>query len=543
MDVLEKNAVSLETMAMRYDHYVAPSGDHVPGDAGAATYFIEKNGAYYHGSSECYGLRSASRRVECTAQPHSRLQPCPNRQCITKQHVLQTLQASEPATDDARARGAVTSSLDYSSVTDMSNTPGASETVVSRAIRKDGALSSNSRPRDDKERYDTAATVRRIVTTMSGKYYHADRGCLYLRKARELFEVAAVKPHLVPCPLCWRGECAPVDVARPSVASGDRREMHVLTTRTGKYYHEDSDCQYLRRASEKIKVKGLPTDLAPCPKCFGRGAGSVSAEKGSSWSKVANDASQVSSVSSTASSAVVKEVTSQHSPRERRKKYITTRTGKYFHMSDDCIWLRRAKGTFCVSTVPSNLMACPKCREEDTEQEAFGSPVSVIPAKRRPHVQEKKDKDNAGVLAERSQASFKEKDNIDVVTKHSQARAEEKHNTGAVTEHSQAQPNARDDIGDKTEYSKARLNGKDDSNDVTEYSHAMLTKEASLAPFGSTFYRTRTGTKFHVDEDCRYIRGRETFSCSPLHEQRDPCRGCALGLFQEWAMAGWTTGK
>lgn len=558
--MLEKDAVSLDVMAMRYEHYVRPSGVDARLDADVATYFVEKNGAYYHGSSECYGLRSASKHIERTTHPHPKLQPCPNRQCIAKQHGLQAVQSGKSATSDGRARGALTSSLDCSFVTDASTSAGASETAVSTAMRKDGALSYNSHQRDDGDRVDTAATVQRIVTTRSGRYYHADRGCHYLRKAKELFEVGAVEPHLTPCPICWSGERAPVDVSRPSVASSDCQEVPVITTRTGKYYHSNKDCQYLYRASEKIRVKGLPTNLAPCRKCFGSGGGGVSAGDGGSGSKVAADASEVSSVSSAASSTAVTEVVSQYCPQERKGKYITTRTGKYFHMSEDCNWLRRARGTFRVSTVPSILMACPLCCEENAKQEASGSPVSVIPAKRRSRVGEKKEKDDVGNLAEYSRALLKErygtgdvtgysqpvskeKDNTGDLIEHSQPVRKKEDNTGDVTEHSQPARRKEDDAGDVTESSQAVSRDKNDTGNVTEYSQAALTKEASVAPYGSEFYKTRSGTKFHIDKNCRYIRGRDTFLCSPLHEEKDPCRGCALGLFQEWAMAGWTTGR
>lgn len=480
IDELDNAAVSLERMAMRFEFYHRPSASSSAtsnsNEESAKSYYIEKNGAYYHGSSECYGLRSASKFLEEVAQPHSGLQPCPNRLCLSKEHIVRDGEGEKSVTSSVRAPDPAVSSPDHSLVTDTSGTPSVNtaQTVVSRGVRKDGALNYNSHQSGYGGTSAAGVSTEAILTTRSGKYYHSDRRCRNLRKAKALHEVMAVNPHLAPCPECWRGGRAPVDVASPLISKDDGKYIQVLTTRTGKYYHKMRDCFYLRRAVKLITVQGLPTDLAPCPKCFSRGGEGKSS--GNNGVSQGDDESQVSNVSNSPGSSHATEIVSEYCPRERRGKYITTRTGKYFHMDEDCRWLNRARDKFRVSTVPSDLMACPRCcGEEGAEQGVIGSPVSVIPAGRKPRLEKEE--------------------------------------------------------------------GRDDTADVNANSQVPLTKETSIAPYGSIFYRTRTGTKFHIDKDCRYLRGRETFDCYPLQEERDPCRGCALGLFQEWALEGWITGK
>lgn len=60
-----------------------------------------------------------------------------------------------------------------------------------------------------------------------------------------------------------------------------------------------------------------------------------------------------------------------------------------------------------------------------------------------------------------------------------------------------------------------------------------------LRPYGTHFYKTRYGTKFHLSDDCRHLRNRIVLACRPEAEQKDPCRTCANALFLKWKSVGF----
>lgn len=149
--------------------------------------------------------------------------------------------------------------------------------------------------------------------------------------------------------------------------------------------------------------------------------------------------------------------------------YITTKSGKYYHGDEDCRYLRSANVKIPVTTVPSGLAPCPKCVDERNSSSPSPQPPPV-----------------------------------------------------------------------STVVNARPVQGKAYGGDSGSVSANM---EASLKTYGSRFYKTLSGKKFHVDKSCRHLQDREFHECNPLEESKDPCRTCALELFQEWEVAGWTNKK
>ena len=103
--------------------------------------------------------------------------------------------------------------------------------------------------------------------------------CYGLRKARSLAYVICPPDNLEPCRLCARGAARGRDALAPAetAAGGDEEEeeeeeedsgsQEFIITETGRLFHADRDCYYLRNARRKIPVTDVPVRLDPCRRC------------------------------------------------------------------------------------------------------------------------------------------------------------------------------------------------------------------------------------------------------------------------------------
>lgn len=104
-------------------------------------------------------------------------------------------------------------------------------------------------------------------TTRTGVFYHQKRDCYNLRSARRIFPTETPRSDLKSCYLCvedpYRGPISPQRSFNRTSLSGTT----YVTTRTGRYYHEDYNCFFLEMAHQKFRVREVPARLSPCYRC------------------------------------------------------------------------------------------------------------------------------------------------------------------------------------------------------------------------------------------------------------------------------------
>eukprot|EP00177_Eucheuma_denticulatum_P003444 GFKZ01006229.1.p1 GENE.GFKZ01006229.1~~GFKZ01006229.1.p1 ORF type:complete len:648 (-),score=35.31 GFKZ01006229.1:526-2469(-) len=391
---------------------------------------------------------------------------------------------------------------------------------------------------EDADRADTSTV---LVDTGVGMY-HTDRTCIMLDSDPESIPVNSLPSSLKRCSLCFLGDSASV-VTTPTRGDNDadyrasRREVEdwsrgrsgreIWTTATGKYYHGAADCIWLKSAHTTYKVDVVKGHLRPCPKCWkGELAKVGDSARGGKWifftkndryfheerncyeldtkRKVLAMREKPAGLKACARccrSNVVARSASEgsdsvsHSSNVNRsfrasgsgKEYFITTYGKYYHEDKSCGCLSNAKTLSRVSIVPSRFQACYKCVTEP----------AVLQSELVSGTAEKDTNCEVGGrigkgLGTSARVAFKHEVDIPIET-----------SSSAV------------------------------------YTQQEVTKGSTLNQFTGGFFKTRTGTKFHVSRDCRTIRNKHCMPCLPLEEDKDPCKVCALGLYQEWSAEGW----
>lgn len=103
-------------------------------------------------------------------------------------------------------------------------------------------------------------------TTRTGVFYHQNRDCHNLRSARRIFPTETPSSHLRSCYLCvddpYQGPTSQRSFDATSLSG-----TTYVTTRTGRFYHEDYNCTFLELARQKFRVREVPARLDPCYRC------------------------------------------------------------------------------------------------------------------------------------------------------------------------------------------------------------------------------------------------------------------------------------
>lgn len=225
---------------------------------------------------------------------------------------------------------------------------------------------------------DSCSKLDPYIETRTGRFFHMDAGCDNLRNAKRLFRVAKPKPELLPCYLCAEHEQQSVETSRTTNSEISRSlaplsvaksvpDKPFVVTRTGRFYHFDRDCKNLQTARRLFQVENPDAKLLPCYICV----------------EQKTDGSANTPVVSSSSSR--KECHALPSPdgradtrtrghRSDDKEFITTRTGRFFHLDDDCYNLRSATRLIRVSQPASHLKACYLCADHLTwkQKAAYG---------------------------------------------------------------------------------------------------------------------------------------------------------------------------
>lgn len=95
-----------------------------------------------------------------------------------------------------------------------------------------------------------------VITTPTGKYFHRNSNCYYLRSASRLIHTRNVRRGLEKCPRCYRE--TPTNI----------RESDFITTATGRFYHSRANCYFLRSAGMLIYTSTPDSRLLPCTRCL-----------------------------------------------------------------------------------------------------------------------------------------------------------------------------------------------------------------------------------------------------------------------------------
>lgn len=312
-----------------------------------------------------------------------------------------------------------------------------------------------------------------------------------------------------------------------------------ITTRNGRYFHTDPQCYNLRSAKKLIRVAHQPSDLTPCTRCVRGGKTKSDATPQQHARGKAGDLSYAPRGAASSSTAAV---VSRGTP--KAGKYITTNTGRLYHLNEACNSLRFAKQKHWVSAKPKGLSPCPRCVGDPNG--AGGRPGAWRPVDKvingstggsggRPRVKTyittKTGKYYHGDEDCRYLRSANVK--IPVATVPSRLAPCPK----CVDSRDVANPSPLPPpVGSVVDVRPVQRYGD-------ESGRASAGIGASLKTYGSGFYKTLSGKKFHVDKSCRHLQDRGFYECDPMKENKDPCRTCALELFQEWEVAGWTNRK
>lgn len=270
-----------------------------------------------------------------------------------------------------------------------------------------------------------------------------------------------------------------------------------IITNTGRLYHLDRTCVYLNKARQLHVVSDVPSHLSPCPKCWkGKNAVRNVSDSQGFERKEGSRSERRNRIDNNAAGTSSADI-------------ITTRSGKYYHGQENCVYLRRAKKLIRVNVISEELLPCPKCWVGE-------KPINEI-EDRSPH--------SPRIARLPSSRIVSRSDSFQTVPSH--------HSTSSAT------VSRKHDRLTKKQHIKSESDRASSKHGETW----APSKEESLQPFNSQFYRTRYGKKFHVSASCRYLVGREVLRSFPLAENRDPCRGCALSLYQEWSINGWISDK
>lgn len=249
----------------------------------------------------------------------------------------------------------------------------------------------------------------------------------------------------------------------------------MFLTKGNSHFHERRNCHELDTCRKVLAMREAPAGLEPCARCCGSQLVARSAKV------------RVREADNSDSESQSSEVNGRFRPSGSGRELFTTRSGKYYHEDKFCWYLSNATTVTRVSVAPSRLLACPQC---------VATPAVTLSASTSGMANRD---DNGEVGGRRSRKLG------------TSARAAAKHE-------------------DEVQIQTAR-------SVVDE--HHEVTKESSLIPFTDGFFKTRTGRMFHASLDCRSIRGKHCVPCFPLQEDKDPCRICALGIYQEWNAEGW----
>ncbi|CAN8063820.1 unnamed protein product [Agarophyton chilense] len=311
-----------------------------------ASYYTPRKGSLYHMDATCPMLVLKKMGRVHHSVPKG-FEPCVL--CETHVNTRSTFSDSSPASKEAKDTETPSKEVDQ-------------KPKPRTWLEKAQALSFGTKKQDSQaDEKDNASPTRvtstacsrpvstrdvEYVTTRTGRFYHQDPQCHNLRSAKKKIFVTRVRADLEACYLCVDDD-APIDTPTEVKSAGSTTERSItatnlskplITTRTGRFYHSDSSCKNLRFAKKKIPVYEVPTNLEACYLCVESPLGSQTASEGAS-----------------------RGVAGGTSSTPECGRYITTRTGRFYHLDYDCYNLRSAKAKFRKQTAPDGLLPCYKC--------------------------------------------------------------------------------------------------------------------------------------------------------------------------------------
>lgn len=489
----------------------------------ATAYITTATGKFYHGDQDCYNLRSAKKKFS-VSKPAEHLRAC--YLCLPDSDGPLPRAISTPASDEsatglngaATVRATVESEAQFNALSFFttrtgrlfhldkdcyslrsaqekievqqppSNLEACGRCVSDNAIRKS--------PKDDHVS-ETALNLQdaavKYITTMTGRFYHQDAHCKNLRSARKKIPVCSPADSLQACYLCvtepvTRSKLAVQAKRSPATnqtkTSTTETSLMYITTRTGRFYHENESCRNLRSARSKMRTASVSPTLRACYIC----------------------------VSTPCNYA-------EHAVGESNSVNIDENSGFKPSVKDGGNVVRSLKTELECSEMPTQARNTVQLAQSPKVEVVEG----VVGEENENEVAEAAKK-TVGISYQRRLRGKHERPSVDTFespTKISDGMFDSEATIGHDVQELH--------VTGETGVSQAERTTKGTAKTVNQ----MTMKRETLEPYGNRFWKTRTGAKFHVD-GCVYLRNKDAAEVFPEEEKLEPCRKCLGTLFMTW---------
>ncbi|MBQ6375206.1 MAG: hypothetical protein IJJ45_12065 [Clostridia bacterium] len=291
-------------------------------DASGISVYATKTGKYYHLTSDCSGMRGASRGSLKSALLAGK-QACPT--CC-----------AEAGTKVYCTAGGKS----YHKNKTCQGMAGAAEVTLGEAMvlgksKCRVCIKSHMPSAQDMARAaDAAADDSTVYGTRNGKYYHTDRFCSGMKNAQSYTLKSMLLQKRQPCPVC-----------------ASASNTVVYATQGGEYYHSYATCSGMSNASSGTLAQALASGKKRCPRCWSNG----SANGASALSGKTSSSSATQTVAAVGSSAASRTATASNT-------YVyATKGGSYYHLNNGCSGMKGASRITLRQAITAGKKACPTC--------------------------------------------------------------------------------------------------------------------------------------------------------------------------------------
>lgn len=221
----------------------------------------------------------------------------------------------------------------------------------------------------------------RFITTRTGRFFHCDPKCENLKSATKLFRTNEPDENLHPCYICaseYEGDkhpCFKTNQTNNEKCGNYDSTLRFITTRTGRYFHCDPECDNLRSAKKLFRTSKPNESLLACYICAKQYESMSNSQSGTPSLSTRNHPSTLENAKVVQQSSLRKSDDEIESGKNGKGPFITTRTGRFFHMDENCHNLRSARKLIFVNAVAMDLDPCYLCVNESVDVPRNASPL------------------------------------------------------------------------------------------------------------------------------------------------------------------------
>ena len=309
--------------------------------------YATKGGTYYHMTSDCSGMKGASKGSLKAALLAGKL-ACPTCCKVASTSVYCTAGGTYYHLDD-----------DCSGMKNALNVTLAEAMVLGKQRCKDCIKKSLTSGTSVSGGSSSSSAVY-VYGTKNGKYYHTDEDCSGMKNAQKYTLKSMIAAGRDACP-----ECA------------GSANTQVYAKKGGTYYHSYATCSGMENATVGSMAEALAYGFKRCPKCWSSGSSStttsagintgsstkVYATEGGTYYHTNDDCSGMKNASAITLSAAVdngKSACPTCASTAKRTVYSTDK-GTYYHTDQDCSGMQNAKKRTLQAALLKDQKACPEC--------------------------------------------------------------------------------------------------------------------------------------------------------------------------------------